>query len=272
MTESQSNNNRKLPVQRILILSFQLMKQRMYSFIRLGFPIIILALASILINLNDESAIMFLIQMNINPFFMVLILIFLWAIFIMVTVGCHRGFLLNDSGIQQTKTLRWKSREWRFLGWGLLIGLVVGLFLVVWAFVIAALGMERVDNSAITIISNQVISLPILYFFSRWSLIFPSIAVDDPNSNLTEAWWLSEGNGWRLTFLIIIVPLIIEIILSFISIDDLALLSIINTIIWLLVTLYQIGLLSLSYSFLKENHLQEEAEEDNNIESNNYEV
>jgi len=266
MTESQTNNNRKLPVQRILILSFQLLKQRFTTFMRMGLPLLLMvALFALTIFFNTNTN-------NASPLIIIIMLILYCIAIVMVIVGCHRSFLMNDSSIQQTKAFRWQNREWKFLGWGLLVGFFMVILYVLWGFIISALGLIHIGNYITTAILFQLLLLPITYLFSRMSLVFPATAVEDPDANIENALFLSNGNGWRLTFLIVIVPFIFDLLFTLISVHNSILLTILSAIVWLVVAVYQIGLLSLSYSFLKENHLQEEAEEDNNIESNNYEV
>ena len=50
-----SSNTLKLPIKRILFLTVQLIKQRIHTFLRLGLPIIIIAILGIFMNANNED-------------------------------------------------------------------------------------------------------------------------------------------------------------------------------------------------------------------------
>lgn len=258
MTDAPNNNTLKLPIKRILALSVQLIKQRIQTFLRLGLPLFVLIILGSLVILIDESIINFFLKSNFPTFIIFLVFILVWVIAVMVTVGCHRGFLLKESDIHQTKVIRWQSREWKFFGWGILVGIIVAVLSFIYGLLIQVFGFDISDNSMQSSITFQVLFLPIMYVFSRWSLVFPSTAIEDPETSLIDAWVLSDGNGWRLTFLISVVPFIFDLLFSIIPFYNSLLLSIITVVVWLLIAVFQIGLLSLSYAFLKGNFNKED--------------
>lgn len=53
--------------------------------------------------------------------------------------------------------------------------------------------------------------IPITYLAARWSLLFPSIAVDN-RKDLSWAWTVSSGNGFQLFILIGILPTVTSLI------------------------------------------------------------
>lgn len=73
------------------------------------------------------------VEINTSPFWAYSMFSLLWAIFVMVTVGCHRGFLLKKSDIHQTKAFRWQAREWKILGWALLVGFIIGALSLIYS-------------------------------------------------------------------------------------------------------------------------------------------
>ena len=56
----------------------------------------------------------------------------------------------------------------------------------------------------------------ILYLFGRWSLVFPSIAVD-LSGRIEWSWEQTRGNGWRMLVLVGFLPLTTAILGSLLS-------------------------------------------------------
>jgi len=247
MNETPIYSNNKLPVKRILILSFQLIKQRPVAFIRMGLPLLLFILIFVLSNFFLDKSINF----EFGIIYTIFILSIFWFTIVMVVVGCHRTFLTNRENIHQIKSFRWQAREWKFVGWGLIVGFFIAILYWIWGFIIFSLGMIQIGSPLTTAIIFQVLILPITYLFSRWSLVFPATALEDPDASIADAWLLSDENGWRLTFLIIVVPFIFDLLFSIVMQPNSLIWSIIMIAIWLVIAVYQIGLLSLSYAFLK---------------------
>ena len=169
-------------------------------------------------------------------------------------VGCHRTFLLEGNDVQNTKAFRWTGRETRYVGWWILISLCVVLLMLP-AVLILASGMDdfvgfMFDNKYVYLPIFGVINVFAYYFLSRFSLILPATAIGVQNKTLSWAWNLSSGNGWRLTLLIGVIPFMTNLVFEFLPEFDSMLYSILVVIIWLVVGVIEIGLLSLSYSYL----------------------
>lgn len=99
------------------------------------------------------------------------------------------------------------------------------------------------------------IILPIFqsYIFSRLSLVLPATAIDERNFTISSAWKISSGNGWRLTLLVALLPFTIYLLLNFLPEYDSILYYLITWFAWLIVSVIEIGLLSLSYSYLSKH-------------------
>jgi hypothetical protein len=104
------------------------------------------------------------------------------------SVAWYRFHLAGPTRVQPAWLPSWTSRYWRFLGYtlvfnGLFFAMIDGLSWY-WEDTI-------VDGFAV------VLALPILYLYTRFSLIFPAIAVSQ-TYGLRRSWRLTIGNGWRI--------------------------------------------------------------------------
>lgn len=254
MTETQSTT--RLPVLQIFLLSIQLVKQNIKVFIRFGLPLLVLvAIVAFGVFVAANNGTISVRSGDFPLFYTLILIITVFAIITIVAVGCHRGFLMSEEDIYNTKTFRWESREWKFLGWWLAISLLSGLMFMAYGLILTPLAyLFDIQQSGIFVNIIQLITLlPVLYVISRWSLVLPATAVDDTEASLSEAWNLSDGQGWRLTVIIGVIPFIINNALEILPAYDSFIYGIIVAAVWLLIAVFQIGLLSLSYSFLKGN-------------------
>lgn len=178
-------------------------------------------------------------------------------ILIMTIISCHRIFLLNNESIKNTKVLRWEYRELRYVGWALVIGIIMFLIQFVLGIIIAVLGVTILENHLITM--GIIIFLIGSYFSSRLSLLFPATAVDNEENNVEYVWRISKDNSLRLMLLITILPTIVNILISYLPVSNNKIYLLSTSIIWLVVGVVEVCLLSLSYSFLsKQNEVEEQ--------------
>jgi hypothetical protein len=248
-------SNNKLPVFQILSDVIILTLEHSFTLFRFGAPFLIfnmLILFSSTIYTPQEDT--FTLE-NILVYILVSIVYF--GTMIMAIIGCHRTFLLNSESISNTKTLRFSGREIRFIGWLILIMLCVILIMLPSAFLLAI--AARSVSGALVL---QII-LPIFqwYIFSRLSLVLPATAIDERNFTISSAWNISSGNGWRLTLLVGLLPFAIGLLLSFLPEYDSIFYYLIIWFVSIIISVIEIGLLSLSYSYLskhanKNNYLQ----------------
>jgi len=96
----------------------------------------------------------------------------------------------------------------------------------------------------------SILSLPLYYLVSRWSLVFPSSAIGMRRMSLRWSWQLSAGNGWRLTLLIGLPPVASGLLFSLLPTSDSIFLAMLVAVAWPIVIAIEIGLLSLSYAYL----------------------
>jgi hypothetical protein len=250
------NKAYKLPIFRVCLEVFQSIKSKMTSFMRVGLLpyIMYFIIVAILIGYFKQlTGWILLIMMSVSivpP--------------VMGLVGVHRIFLTNKKDTIQIKTFRWSRRE---INYCLNLFEILILNLIITSIIYAIL--ENVFSSSAAVArsvldENEVwFKMPLSlwyivtllfggYFVSRWLLILPATSMGK-KLKFSEAWFLSKGNGVRLTFLITIIPFISALVFEFIPVLDSKIYSLFITLFSLAVTVFEIGLISLSYQYLLSN-------------------
>ena len=120
------------------------------------------------------------------------------------TIKCHRLFLLNESHGSFKEALFWDKRNTTFMFTSFALALGIGVILVPIILFTLPMGHSTEDNSDIYFF--YIFAIPFGYLFSRLSLVLPAIAIDEQN-DFKRAWLISNGNGWKLFFLILVIPL-----------------------------------------------------------------
>lgn len=127
-------------------------------------------------------------------------------------VAWHRAILRND---ESAMSLGFGPREWRFLGYCVVIGLVVGGSIFLGELVFGAFAYAMV--AALGTVGMVFFVLPFAVMVIGWllgsrlMLALPAVAVDEQGDMLTTAWRRGRGNGVRLFFgpLVCIIPFVI---------------------------------------------------------------
>lgn len=177
---------------------------------------------------------------------------------IMALVRCHQIFLLPEVAVSQTKPLGWGSRETTFLLRSISLTILVSLI----GFPIFFLTHNSILKEAIAVGDTPVIAnifgtfllLPIYYVAARLSLALPDAAAGQKRP-LFWAWQFSKGHSFNLFLLLAAIPLLAEFSIStaFYFFPDHILVNLIQTAIWLIISVIEICILSFSYAFLVSN-------------------
>jgi hypothetical protein len=110
---------------------------------------------------------------------------------------------------------RFKRREWRFLGYSVLVSLILfaaamgaGLAAGIVAGAVAAAAGKA---GAVVGAAAFVLVIVAGAYGARLALALPAVAVDEPGNPLGPAWERGKGNGTRLLFgtLVCLVPIVI---------------------------------------------------------------
>jgi hypothetical protein len=134
-----------------------------------------------------------------------------WALFGLFAVTTHRLVLLDPATVAARMVPRWSGRETRFflriVALGVLFAAVTWVTLAVLINVL--MWFRKPPDSETFEWMAFGARLPAIYFFGRFCLVFPAIAVDR-ESGFRWAWRLSQGNGWRLFILVGVLPWIVS--------------------------------------------------------------
>ncbi len=125
---------------------------------------------------------------------------------ISLCVALHRAALAHETR-SWFAALRFGRREWRFLGYTLLIGLAMAVPIFVVNHGLLNVGFAALRGGANLGVVLQwwyLITITLLLlvwsYASRLMLVFPAVAVDDTGEALLRAWDRSRGNWLRLYF------------------------------------------------------------------------
>ncbi|MDE1465828.1 hypothetical protein [Spartinivicinus poritis] len=228
--------NKTLPLKEIFLKGLTTPFQNITALLRLGIPFIFLMiLLDYLIPHPPE--------INFMLYFFIYIIYYL--AFVLSVIGCHRVFLLNSEAIQSTPVLRWTKRETKFLliffGFSVIYGITAAI-----SYNLTAL---LPDNNSIPFsLLMAILMLPATYCISRWSLILPATAIDQPKT-LQWAWSISSDHQLRLFVLIGLLPILTSQIMSYLPFLPYYL-DFVYDLIWLIVAVIEICILSQAYKWI----------------------
>lgn len=242
---NQENNPIKLPVIATFIKVLYVMKERYIYFLKFSMPLVVV------------MALMFIFGESIAPqkntgFMDFVLMVVLMLVISIVVVAFHRTFVMDIDDVNNTAIIRLTAREWRFIGWCFAVFFFAGILTVI--LLLPFVGFLK--ESSLPFGSIQLIGLPVYYLLARWLLVLPATSVDDEEASVTTSWHLSQGNGWRLVVLVFLLPLIMNMLSLFLFSQDMIVLTIIGLFLYLFSLVTGIGVISLSYSYLKSNKHQ----------------
>ena len=229
----------KLPVLAILAASFTVPWSNRARF----FQALIITLSILVVidfvysQVQQEDGVEFFLYILVNS-----------IVYVCFAVTCHRLVLLGGDSVPRLGIFRWSQREFRFLLWGLKIGVVFFiLFMIILLSVYVVFDPEEELITPILVI----ILAPFAYFLSRVILLFPSTAADK-DYDLRWAYKLTEGNGFQMMAIVVLIPLTMT------GIDELIkylygegkIISLLMLALAYIVTVFEIAAISLSYKYL----------------------
>lgn len=178
---------------------------------------------------------------------------------ILFAITCHRLVLMGDQGVPDYGLLKWTQRETRYLGWFIAIIFICGLSYGVINGLIVSNTIDDGDTGVLIDTTNPdgllsyLAYIPILYIFSRLSVLYPATAVDQQWS-LKWAWGLSINNGWRLTLVVGGLPWVLYFFEDFLYRENATFVEyIILCLLGFILLAVEIVALSFSYKHLTEH-------------------
>lgn len=175
-----------------------------------------------------------------------------------LTVACHRVFVLGPNAVSGYGFKWWAARVARFFGAAFVISLITLVVAIpaLFTLLLGAPAEELAAGSAVVPVWTQaaalLLGLPALYVFGRLSLVLPAVATVDGPDDLGGAWSLSSGNGLRV--LLVIGPLLAlyNLLVSALLVSESPPVQTAVTLVLFYVLLVQVAALSMAYRELKQ--------------------
>jgi hypothetical protein len=181
-------------------------------------------------------------------------------LYVVIAVTCHRLILIGTDSMPAYGLDGWSMRETRFTCWMFAISLL-GFVFAIPAGILFARVEDTVLNYWLSIPILILALLPYAIICAKLSPILPRIAIDKAVS-LKWAWELTRGNGIRLVFVTLIIPIIIifplaifiyYMTIAYYETGMMVLVEVIVTLVGYLLTIFIVSSLSVSYQWLIEN-------------------
>ena len=125
-------------------------------------------------------------------------------VFVLLAVFCHRSVLLPHLRDSSMLKFFFTSRERKFFAWVLGVYFVVGVSVALSGLVLALVG--RIVGNVFLVTGPLILAGLFFYLLGRWSLVFPSIALD-LSGRIEWSWEQTRGNDWRMLVLVGFLPL-----------------------------------------------------------------
>lgn len=131
--------------------------------------------------------------------------LFFAAGFLSFCVALHRAVLSGESR-SWFAALRFGRREWRFLGYILLIATLMAVPVFVVDPGLASIIAELQGDAGVTVVLRVSFVIGYLEFLLVWiygarlMLVFPAVAADETGGRLARAWQRGRGNTLRVYF------------------------------------------------------------------------
>ncbi len=170
-------------------------------------------------------------------------------LYILIVVKLHRLFLIDESDHSLKESLKWQKNNTSYLFTSLAIALIAAIVAIPFTFIVPFFIDISDDTTSIFIF---LILFPAGYIASRISLVLPSIAINDL-IDFSESWNISKGYGWKVFFLVTILPVSFSYVNDIIYKDFIALRPI-YSLIGLIMLSVEVIILSNTYKNLLNIH------------------
>lgn len=232
----------KLPVQNIAAEAKNIIIEHFGYFLKIGIPFLCVLLSSYFIKefilfQNSDNLTEMLINFGVSISFGITLIV--------AVISVHQKVLISTNG--NDKVFNITGNELRYFCWLFVIYFVVSILQIpVNLIVLNVLLVNEPEFKSIANIFIQSINIVIFYIVSRWSLVLPSAAISQHGRTLIWSWRITKHNGLRLT-LLISGPMFM---LGLLPDIDSMLYNLVYWVLWVLLGLFEIVCLSLSYRFL----------------------
>ena len=235
--------NNRLSVSRVLLGAFSVIWLRPQEYFHtLAIPTLLVALAwafSTFLSFRAGSSAGFIAL----PFYAVAFTVF--------AITCHRFILARQSDGPNGRRLALGQREVRFLGWLVVVYLIVGVIKgIMLTVMMNAHGVSEGPFAESPRWLMQVATIPAYYVLGRLSLVFPATALD-VHTKLVWSWRRTRKDGWRMFVVVGLFPWVIGELLGFVWREEATVVEqSMIALLWLIGLSIQIFALSFSYKEL----------------------
>lgn len=163
-----------------------------------------------------------------------------------LAISVHR-LLLNA---EQRSMRYWRMREFRFMGWLLLIYFSFAFIYAGFGIFLSLVSEKPFESFRGNGIASLflLLSLPGAYICARLSMLLPAIALDR-KPNFAWAWALTKGNGLKLLALLWILPLAFSLLYSGWQTES-PMIYLASNLVLSMLTAFEVALLSMAFKTL----------------------
>ncbi len=172
---------------------------------------------------------------NSNIIFSWIILLTSWIIYTQVAVSTHRIILLGPNAVPN---------------WGIYLPTFRELHFFMTSFILGIMMLPLLLFMAIPGIGIIMYTIASAYLISRFSLVFPTIAIDNPMT-FSDSWAVTKNYQILMLTVVLIFPIVVSI--PEILFDKLPHTEIIVTAVSLITLVLMVAALSVSYKVINEN-------------------
>jgi hypothetical protein len=170
-------------------------------------------------------------------------------VYVKLAVMIHRSILLNEYNLN--KLIQFSSIEFKFIGWAVVIYLMLFAPLgILMAFLIPFITASNDEFYLVGVFAIVGFAI-VLFISSQLALLFPNVAISKQMS-LADAWKLTRNNRITLFLLIMVIPSVFKILVSFMSTNH-GIWYFISSIISVIIVIFEVSILSHCYQFLTQN-------------------
>lgn len=242
--------------------AFLLTRQRFWRFFLIGLPF--MAFSFWYLPYSEHPTFDSYAPDGIDPLTFNLVLQLLAALVnlilsVLAAVKCHAIFLRHERvEIKDYLVLSYRHLKFLWVTIKLVLIFVLLYFPAQWLWWEASWKWEFGDEFADTFHYLLIVSISALW--ARLSLVLPATALGDKLS-MRESWRLTGKNKFAIFALVAALPTVTNYSLDYLYLFEYEFIGYVNVVCWGLVSLFELGLLSMCYRYYCETYIKTESHE-----------
>jgi len=169
-------------------------------------------------------------------------------------VHTHRTFILNENS-SFGELFKFTKRDFRFIKKfiGLTLCMTILGIVMMFAFGKIFIGVAKgTEHEIVVFLLGLITTLIPAYVWSRLAIVLPSAAMED-SVTINSAWADSSSYSWTLFLGVGVIPVLTELIMSYIPSHESIIYSAGIGLLWIIITIIEIGILSITYKAITES-------------------